>query len=72
MWSPTSRRLDGHRDGLISLALLLHIKGDSRPLSQSIKDYKNNTDRCRRDCLYEDTDNNEHIDLGKKCVCYDV
>ena len=60
------------RDGLCSLALLLHIKGDSRPLSQSIKDYKNNTDRCRRDCLFEDTDYYEHIDLGKKCLCCDV
>lgn len=60
------------RDGLCSLALLLHIKGDTHPLSQPIKDYKSNTDKCRRDCLFEDTDNYEHIDLGKKCLCCDV
>ena len=60
------------RDGLCSLALLLHVKGDSRPLSDSIKDYKSNVTQCRRDLLFEDTDNYEHLDLGKKCLCCDV
>ena len=60
------------RDDLLSLALLLHVKGDSRPLSQSIKEYKSNTGRCRRDVLFEDTDNYKHIDLGEECLCCDV
>jgi hypothetical protein len=48
------------------------MKGDSRLLSQSIKEYKSNTGRCRRDVLFEDTDNYTHIDLGKQCLCCDV
>ena len=39
------------RDGLPSLAVLLHGKETSHQLSKSIKDYKANTDTCRRDIL---------------------
>lgn len=60
------------RDGLPSLAILLNISGSSYHLTQSMKDYKNNKDTCRRDCLFEDTDNYEHMDLGKKCLCCDI
>ena len=60
------------RDGLPSLAVLLHGKETSHQLSKSIKDYKANTDTCRRDILFKDTDNYIHTDLGKKCLCCDI
>ena len=60
------------RDGLPSLALLLHVKGHSHPLIDPIKEYRDNMDMCRRDFLFQDTDNYKHIDLGKKCLCCDV
>ena len=56
------------RDGLPSLALLLHVKGHSHPLTDPIE-YRDNMDMCRRDFLFQDTDNYKHIDLGKKCLC---
>ena len=60
------------RDGLPSLALLLHVKGRSHPLTDPIKEYRDNMDMCRRGFLFQDTDNYKHIDLGKKCLCCDV
>ena len=60
------------RDGLPSLALLLHVKGHSHLLTDPIKEYRDNMDMCRRDFLFQDTDNYKHIDLGKKCLCCDV
>lgn len=59
------------RDGIASLALLLSTRSHF-PLSEPMKDYTDNSDTCRRDLLFEDTDNYEHIDLGKKCLCCDV
>ena len=56
------------RDGLPSLALLLHVKGHSPPLTDPVKEYRDNMDMCRRDFLFQDTDNYKHIDLGKKCL----
>lgn len=60
------------RDGLPSLALLLHGKGSSHHLTKNIKDYVKNRDICRRDILFGDTDNYKHEDLGKMCLCCDV
>ncbi len=59
------------RDGLPSLALLLHGKENSHQLTKSIKDYKSNQDVCRRDILFGDMDNYTHIDLGT-CLCCDI
>ena len=36
------------RDGLPSLALLLHVKWRSHPLTDPIKEYRDNMDMCRR------------------------
>ena len=44
------------RDGLPSLAILLEVRGSSHRVSESLKMYRKNYDRCRRDVLFEDTD----------------
>ena len=53
------------RDGLPSLAILLEVRGSSHRVSESLKMYRKNDDRCRRDVLFEDTDNYMHVDLGR-------
>ena len=60
------------RDGLPSLAILLEVRGSSHCVSETLKMYRKNDDRCRRDVLFEDTDNYMHVDLGRKCLCCDI
>ena len=70
----TSRRLHGRggRDGRLCLALLLVVNHNNLFRSQEIKDYQVNTSQCRRDLLFHDTDEYQHLDMGYKCVCCDV
>ena len=60
------------RDGLPSLAILLEVRGSSHHVSESLKMYRKNDDRCRRDVFFEDTDNYMHVNLGRKCLCCDI
>ena len=62
----------GGRDGGPSLALLLRAKRMNRFCNDGIKNYQENETACRRDALFEDTDNYKHLDLGTKCLCCDV
>jgi ATP-dependent DNA helicase RecQ len=61
----------GGRDGEPSLALLLT---DSRNhhCNKDMKEYRENSTTCRRDKLFEDTDNYTHLDLGTSCMCCDI
>ena len=60
----------GGRDGKPSLALLL-VDSRNRYYNTHIKKYQENDTFCRRDMLFEDTDNYIHLDLGtsRSCMC---
>ena len=62
----------GGRDGRLCLASLLVVNRNNLFRSQEIKDYQVNTSQCRRDLLFHDTDEYQHLDMGYKCVCCDV
>ena len=59
------------RDGIAALALLLKTKFHHQ-LDKSITLYQNNSSVCRRDQLFEDMDNYQHLDLGSLCLCCDI
>ena len=61
----------GGRDGKPSLALLL-VDSRNRYYNTHIKKYQENDTFCRRDMLFEDTDNYIHLDLGTSCMCCDI
>ena len=60
------------RDGQPSLATLLFTKERLHHIDDSIKEYQANTDRCRRDFLFQDMDEYYHLDMGSKCLCCDI
>lgn len=62
----------GGRDGKPSLALLLSYKWLNRFCEKSMIKYQDNNTTCRRDVLFRDTDNYQHLQLGTKCMCCDV
>ena len=49
-----------------------YIQETGRAGRDGLPSYRDNMDMCRRDFLFQDTDNYKHIDLGKKCLCCDV
>ena len=61
------------RDGQPSLAVLLRIKGGGRRiLDYNMKEYGQSESVCRRDALFANMDNYQHIDMGTACLCCDV
>lgn len=60
------------RDGLPSSAILFHHIGRRITMESCIREYTENTSVCRRDFLFKDFDNYEHLDLGTKCSCCDI
>lgn len=59
------------RDGKPSLAILLGTKHSSQHVDSNIKEYYTNSKVCRRDKLFGDMDEYNHLDLGK-CLCCDI
>jgi len=62
----------GGRDGNLSAAILLKVSKYNRYCQKDIQKYMKNSTKCRRDILFQDTDNYIHIDMGKKCQCCDI
>ena len=62
----------GGRDGKLTTAMLLTVKKFNYLCSKKVIDYQKNTSQCRRDLLFQDTDNYHHLDMGTKCLCCDV
>ena len=60
------------RDGLPSLALLLHSPKSTRHIDKTMTDYILNESVCRRDALFGNFDNYSHVDLGNLCLCCDI
>ena len=56
----------------LSTAVLFHHIGRGIVVEDSIKKYIENTSICRRDFLFQDFDNYEHVDFGTKCSCCDI
>lgn len=59
------------RDGKPALAVLLKARV-YHLYDENIKEYVNNDDKCRRDILFQSTDNYKHIQLESSCLCCDV
>ncbi len=59
------------RDGNAALALLLKKK-HGMPTCKGMRDYQQNANICRRDCLFHDIQNYENIHLGSLCLCCDI
>ena len=62
----------GGRDGKATEALLLNVSKFNHLCDKEMLRYLKNATRCRRDLLFQDTDNYHHIDMGKKCLCCDI
>ena len=62
----------GGRDGSFAIATLLAVISQNRYSQQSMLQYQFNTAICRRDFLFRETDNYEHLDIGPKCLCCDI
>ena len=60
------------RDGVLSLATLLQIKGRKETAEKNLKEYCTNRDKCRKDILFSDMDEYSHVDMGFGCTCCDV
>lgn len=60
------------RDGLPSLALLLHSSKSNRHIEKGMTDYIYNRTVCRRDVLFPNFDNYSHEDMENKCLCCDI
>lgn len=60
------------RDGQLSLATLLIANERWQHADDSMKEYLENNDKCRRDFLFKDMDEYHHLDMGSKCMCCDV
>ena len=60
------------RDGLLSEAIMFHHIGRRLEMEKEIKLYVQNISTCRRDFLFQDFDNYEHVDFGTKCSCCDI
>ena len=62
----------GGRDGKLTIAKLLIVSKFNRYCDKGMLGYLKNTSKCRRDVLFEDTDNYVHTDMGKMCLCCDI
>ncbi len=62
----------GGRDGEPALALVLQKSSSNRYVEESMKAYQSYSKSCRRDCLFQDTDNYVHEDLGIRYLYYDI
>ena len=62
----------GGRDGKATLALLLNVNKFNYHCDKNMRQYIKNCTKCRRDVLFQDTDDYYHIDMGKKCLCCDI
>ncbi len=59
------------RDGLPALALLLKKKRNQHA-NKSILQYMNNTEKCRKDVLFQDMDSYTHTSTSSQCLCCDI
>lgn len=62
----------GGRDGKLTVAVLLSVSRFNHLCSPEMLNYQKNTSKCRRDVLFQNTDNYHHLDMGTKCLCCDV
>lgn len=62
----------GGRDGQPTLVSLLIVNRLNRLCEKSIIAYQQNRTICRRDLLFQDTDNYSRAELGPKCMCCDI
>ncbi|SMN01451.1 ATP-dependent DNA helicase RecQ [uncultured Candidatus Thioglobus sp.] len=62
----------GGRDGEPTLASLLIVNRMNRFCEKSMIKYQQNKTMCRRDLLFQDTDNYSRLELGVQCVCCDI
>jgi len=62
----------GGRDGKLTVATLLPVNKYNISCSRQILTYQKNATQCRRDLLFSDTDNYNHLDMGTKCLCCDI
>lgn len=62
----------GGRDGKLTIAALFTVNKFNRLCSKKMLNYQSNTSKCRRDLLFQDTDNYHHLDMGTKCLCCDI
>ena len=60
------------RAGEPSLALLLQHARSNAFADEDMLNYQSNNTICRRDFLFKDINNYQHIDLGVKCFCCDI
>lgn len=60
------------RNGEPAMATLLVENRNNQFRDKAILKYQSNTSICRRDTLFQDTDNYKHIDYGTKCMCCDI
>ena len=61
----------GGRDGKTTVALLLTVSKFNHLCDKNMIGYLKNTTKCRRDLLFQDTDNYCRIDM-RKCMCCDI
>ena len=59
----------GGCDDRLSLGTLLVVNRNNQFRTKGMITYNS---RCRRDLLFQDTDNYSHLDIGTKCLCCDV
>ena len=70
--NPTFRR-QGVEEEMDSHVSFLIVNRYNRYCDRSIINYQyNNTCVCRRDLLFDNTDNYENLDLGSRCMGCDV
>lgn len=60
------------RDGKPAMATLLVENHHNQYRDKGILKYQKNKCTCRRDTLFQDTDNYKHLDFGTKCMCCDI
>ena len=60
------------RDGNPAMATLLVENSHNQYREKTMLKYQRNVSTCRRDTLFEDTDNYKHLDLGTQCMCCDI
>lgn len=62
----------GGRDGNPTLASLLVVNRMNRLCERSMISYQQNKTVCRRNLLFQDTDNYRRLELGPNCLCCDL
>ena len=61
-----------YRNGNLTATVLLKVSKYNHYYYKDILGYIKNTTECRRDILFQDTDNYVYIGMGKKCLCCDI